>query len=102
MDDEFLLTDSQSLRKPLVKPRHLGPVKDKQQALTQRSTFQARWGLYQSRVRGSRTSCRHTDSRLYILIIPTQCFYRFSEILIGPLAKSNCFYTSIKPMRRNI
>ena len=25
------------------------------------------------------------------LIIPTQCFYRFSEILIGPLAKLNCF-----------
>ena len=33
---------------------------------------------------------------VHSLIIPTQCFYRFSEILIGPLAKLNCFYTSMK------
>ena len=30
------------------------------------------------------------------VIIPTQCFYRFSAILIGPLVKLNGFYTSIK------
>ena len=28
--------------------------------------------------------------------MPTQCFYRFSAILIGPLVKLNDFYTSIK------
>ena len=27
-------------------------------------------------------------------IIPTQCFYRFLKIMIGPLAKVNCFFFS--------
>ena len=42
----------------------------------------------------------HMTSRLGVkychAIIPTQCFYRFLAILIGPLVKLNGFYTSIK------
>ena len=33
---------------------------------------------------------------LHQIIIPTQCVYRFSSILISPLVKQNFFYTSIK------
>ena len=37
----------------------------------------------------------HTNT-LHRTIIPTQCYYLFSAILIGPYVKLNGFYTSVK------